>query len=64
MNKVMGKVLVKETGAGVPDLVVVVYDVDTPSTSAPVASAGPAAPNPRTCDHQPDRCSSERFINQ
>ena len=33
MNKVLGKVLVKESGVGIPDLVVAVFDAD-PSTSA------------------------------
>ncbi len=28
MNKVAGKILVKETGLGVPNLLVVIYDID------------------------------------
>jgi hypothetical protein len=33
MNKIIGKVLVKETGVGVPNLLIVVFDIDPTSTS-------------------------------
>jgi len=42
MNKVIGKVLVRETGQGVPNLVVVLFDRDPTTPSAPAAGSPPS----------------------
>lgn len=42
MNKVIGKVLVRETGQGVPNLVVVLFDRDPATPSAPAAGSPPS----------------------
>lgn len=42
MNKVIGKVLVRETGQGVPNLVVVLFDRDPTTPSVPAAGSPPS----------------------
>lgn len=48
MNKISGRVILKETGLGIPDLLVVIHDVDPGTTPEETLPAGGASSGTRT----------------
>jgi len=43
VNKVVGKVIVKETGVGIPNLLIVIYDIDPNSWPEEISCTTEAA---------------------